>query len=37
MIYFIERIENNDTEFSPNLFDGKRVLEILTSDEIKMI
>jgi len=37
MIFFIDKVENNAIEFSPNLSDGMRVLEILTSDKIKMI
>lgn len=37
MMFFVDKVENNETDFSPNLFDGKRVLEILTSDKIKMI
>lgn len=37
MKFFANKVENNDTDFSPSLFDGKRVLEILTSDKIKII
>jgi len=37
MIFFINKVEKHETNFHPNLFDGIRVLEILTSDNIKAI
>lgn len=35
--FFSKKIKKNDKDFSPNFFDGKKTLEILTSNKIEMI
>jgi predicted dehydrogenase len=35
--FFLKKIENNEVSFSPNYHDGKKVLEILLNDKIKLI